>query len=360
MSNIANGKLTRRSMLQGTAAMATFAGFSSWIGKSAAAANELRIIMAGGSWGEFFSKAVADPFATQHPMEYVWKHGLNQEPVLMAQKRRPQWDLVHSSQVKAGQLLEMGVYREFKESEIPNISLVHPVARFPQLVGKGHSPYGLAVNTKLVTKPITSWEDLWDPEFAGKVGFPAWGWMGEELFHALNLLFGGTLENVDVGIERLKELVHQNKAIIMNNAEHSVALADSEEILIYPQFKSRVVQAQSAGKPLEFIIPKEGGMNWVWNTALVANRPEVSNELANEFVNYSLTAEPQLILAELGVPPTNMEAMENLPDKLAHLRLTSEDLDRLGTMQKDMDYMAMFAFRDQYAERWNKEVLSLG
>jgi hypothetical protein len=53
-----------------------------------------------------------------------------------------------------------------------------------------------------------------------------------------------------------------------------------------------------------------------------------------------------------------MEAMKNLPADLKKLELSDEQVELLGKLQRQADYMTMFAYRDQYAERWNKEIIA--
>ena len=62
-----------------------------------------------------------------------------------------------------------GAVVEWTEERIPNLKQIHPAFRYPYLAGKIHTPYGLAVNTKRIKKPVTRWADLWDPAFDGKV-----------------------------------------------------------------------------------------------------------------------------------------------------------------------------------------------
>jgi putative spermidine/putrescine transport system substrate-binding protein len=319
---------------------------------------ELRIVMAGGSWKDFVSKTFAEPFAAQNRVELVWRLGIAQEPMIMAQQRRPQWDVSHSSQTRSGQLGAMGLYLPWSAERIPNMAKIHPSFRYDFLAGKVHTPYGLMVNTREATRNADSWSNMWDPAFKGRVGYPAWNWVGEEVFHAINSTLGGNIENIEPGIERFKQLFRQNDVKIMNNVEHARQLILAGEVWICPHFGARIEQAAAAGAPVEFRIPKEGGLSWIWNTALVANRPPASIAMSERFLNTTLEAEKQIEFSRLtGYPPTNMEAMANLPPDLAKMRLSNEDLELLGKLQRDTDYMAIFAYRDQYAERWNREVL---
>ena len=106
------------------------------------------------------------------------------------------------------------------------------------------------------------------------------------------------------------------------------------------------------------MIPKEGGLSFIWNTSILAGRPKESIELAEKFVNTTLEPEKQIAFARLtGYPPTNLQAMKNLPPDLKKLALTDEQVASFGKIQRNFDYMAMFAYRDQIRDRWNKEVL---
>lgn len=349
--------LTRRNFVAGVGAGAA-AALISPPRLSAAEAKELRILFPGGTWKDWYEKVFVTPFSTQTGAKTVWKTGLGFEPLVLAQRNRPQWDLMHESQVTSSQLGTMNAVVEWKESRIPNLAKIHPSFRYPYLAGKVHTPFGIAVNTKRIKKPITSWWDLWDPEYAGKVAFPDWVWVGEDVFHTVNVLAGGDGENIDPGIAKAKELYKTNKAQTINNVEHTKQMLVSEEVWICPYFGARTDQAKAAGAPVEFVIPKEGGMSWIWNTSIIAGRPPESIELAEKLVNTTLEAEKQVEFCRLtGYPPTNMEVMKNLPPDLKKLEMTEAELAGIGELQRKIDYMAQFAYRDRNKERWNKEVL---
>jgi putative spermidine/putrescine transport system substrate-binding protein len=326
---------------------------------SAAEAKELRILFPGGTWKDWFDQVFVTPFAQKNGIKPIWKTGLGYEPLIIAQRARPQWDIAHLNQNTSSQQGALNSVIEWKEERIPNLKKIHPTFRYSHLAGKVHTPYGLAVNTKRIKKPITSWLDLWDPQFAGKVAFPDWIWVGEEVFHAINIISGGDAENVDPGIAKMKELYKTSKARTINNVEHTKELLVAEEVWICPYFGGRTEQAKAAGAPVEFVTPKEGGLSWIWNTAIIANRPKESIELGEAFVNDTLDAEKQIAFCRLcGYPPTNMEAMRNLPPDLKKLEFTDADLQGIGKLARRFDYMAQFAYRDRNRERWNKEVLA--
>jgi len=361
MTNRDNGRTIsrRRFIHQAAGAGAGLAALAALGPRSAqAAASELRILFAGGTWQEWFNNTFGKPFEASTGTKIIWKMGLGFEPLVIAQRRRPQWDLIHQNQNTSSQLGALNPVAEWTEDRIPNLKHVHPAFRYPYLAGKIHTPYGLAVNTKRIKRPITKWADLWDPELAGKVAFPAWGWMGQEVFHAINQINGGSPEDVSPGIDKLKDLYKKNNAQTINNVEHTHQLLVSEDVWICPHFSARTEKAAAAGAPVEFVIPEEGGLSFIFNTSVINNRPADSMDLAFQFVNSTLDPETQIAFTRLtGYPPTNMQAMNNLPPDLKRLEMTDADVAKFGKIQREFDYMAMFAFRDQIKSRWDKEVL---
>lgn len=351
----------RREFLSHTAGagagLAAFAAMGA--SPAAAAASELRILFPGGTWQEWFNNSFGKPFEASTNAKIIWKMGLGFEPLVIAQRRRPQWDLIHQNQNTSSQLGALDAVVEWTEDKIPNLKHIHPAFRYSHLAGKIHTPYGLAVNTKRIKRPITKWADLWDPELAGKVAFPAWGWMGQEVFHAINQLNGGTPDNIDPGIARLKDLYTKNKATTINNVEHTHQMLLSEEVWVCPHFGARTETAAAAGAPVEFVVPEEGGLSFIFNTSIINNRPADSMELAYKFVDATLDPERQIEFSRLtGYPPTSMQAMGNLPSDLKKLEMTEAEVAAFGKIQREFDYLAMFAYRDQIKSRWDKEVVA--
>jgi putative spermidine/putrescine transport system substrate-binding protein len=359
MKSFTPGGIDRRQFLAGAASAGLASALAGGSTRALAAeAKELRILFPGGSWKDWFEGSFVTSFAQKHGIKPVWKTGLGYEPLLIAQRSRPQWDMGQLDQNTSSQQGAMNTVVPWTDANIPNLKKVHPAFKYQFLAGVVHTPYGLAVNTKRIKKPITSWFDLWDPEFAGKVGFPDWVWSGEQVFHAINLMAGGDAENVDPGMKKFADLYKKSKAKTTNNVEHTKQLLLAEEIWICPYFGARTEQAKAAGAPVEFVVPKEGGLSWIYNTAVIANRPKESQELALAFANETLDPEKQIAFSRLcGYPPTNLDAIHNLPPDLKKLHITDAELEGIGKLARRFDYMAQFAYRDRNRERWNKEVL---
>jgi spermidine/putrescine-binding protein len=350
--------VSRRGLLRGAASLGGAALLGAPDIARGAEADELHILFPGGTWKDWFDQIFVEPFAKAHHTKIVWKTGLGFEPLVLAQRRRPEWNLIHENQNTSSQLGALDAVIEWKADEIPNIPQIHPAFRYKYLVGKVHTPYGIVWNSKRITRPITSWWDLWDPAFAGKVAFPDWVWVGEDVFYAINALAGGTASNIDPGISKMRDLFQKNQVQIIRNVEQTQQVLVSEDVWICPLFGARAEKAKQAGAPVDFVLPKEGGLSWIWNTSIIAGRPAGEIQLAEEFVNTTLDAENQIAFSRLtGYPPTNMQAMQNLPPDLKHLAVSDADLEAIGKLQRKFDYLTQFKNRDKAQERWQKEVL---
>ena len=100
-----------------------------------------------------------------------------------------------------------------------------------------------------------------------------------------------------------------------------------------PHFGARVEKAAAAGAPVEFVIPEEGGLSFIWNTSILAGRPKDSTELAEKFVATTFDPEQQIAFArQHGYPPTNLKAMKNLPNDLKKLELSEA---QVGGVRQD-------------------------
>jgi putative spermidine/putrescine transport system substrate-binding protein len=77
---------------------------------------------------------------------------------------------------------------------------------------------GLVYNTKEASKPA-SYQDLLNPKYKGRVGIPAYGWVGNSWLQVLNKTLGGDEDNVDPGIKFLAELVKKNDAVVIENTD---------------------------------------------------------------------------------------------------------------------------------------------
>ncbi|MDQ3954672.1 MAG: spermidine/putrescine ABC transporter substrate-binding protein [Actinomycetota bacterium] len=144
---------------------------------------------------------------------------------------------------------------------------------------------GIGYNEDLTGREITSVEDLFDPEFEGRVG------MFSEMRDTMCLtLLGLGIEPVNATIEDVEQaqqkLLEQKDANIVRKYygnEYIDAFARGD--LAVTMAWSGDVVGRSANKPnLKFVVPDEGGLRWVDNMAIPQDAAHPID--AHEMMNY--------------------------------------------------------------------------
>ena len=125
-----NFHMRRRDLFRVAAGAAAFSSMP-FAGTANAAVDELRVLFPGGSWKEFFERSFANDFAKKENIKFNWRAGHRFSAIVIAQRRNPQWDLMHANQTDAMQLGTMGLLTEWKEDRIPNLKDVHESFRYP-------------------------------------------------------------------------------------------------------------------------------------------------------------------------------------------------------------------------------------
>jgi len=160
---------------------------------------------------------------------------------------------------------------------------------------------GLAYNPKLTKREITSFEDLFDPKFKGKItmfgddtDFPTLTMIGLGIDPAKS-----TEEDWKRTAEKMKQLRPQIREFIDNAGEAEVL--QSGNAWISMAYSGDIFILNNSGSPdIKFVVPKEGAVLWQDNMAIPKGakhpldaitymdyvyRPEVATKLA-EYIGY--------------------------------------------------------------------------
>lgn len=128
---------------------------------------------------------------------------------------------------------------------------------------------GIGYNPKLTGRKITSFDDLFDPAFKGKVG------MMTEMRDTMNLTLlgmgidpeGATVEDAEAASQRLIEQREQGIVRDYYGNNYADALA-REDLWLTMAWSGDIFQLQFDKPELEFVVPDEGGILWVDNMAI--------------------------------------------------------------------------------------------
>jgi spermidine/putrescine transport system substrate-binding protein len=222
----------------------------------------------------------------------------------------PGWDLmVITNGSSLDKLLRQGFLVELDQSKLPNFQKnADPAIKNPSYdpgnkftVAWQSGLTGLAYNPKLTKRPITSFNDLFDPAFKGKITM-----FGDDTdFPTLTMIGLGidpeksTEEDWKRTAAKMKELKPQLREFIDNAGEAEVL--SSGNAWISMAYSGDIYILNNSGSPdIKFVVPQEGAALWTDNMMIpkgakhpldaitymdYAYRPEVAAKLA-EYIAY--------------------------------------------------------------------------
>lgn len=323
-----------------------------------AASREVVFLGFGGTHEKNMKERVLPAFEQKHDAKVVYVTGTMAANLarVQAQKGRPEADVLWNNDLVHVIGKRMGLYERLDAQRVANLKDVYDVAKDAEGIGvmQGFQAQGLEYNAKVFRDkgwaPPSSWNDLWKPEFKGRVGlYAGTNAYTQYLIPTIARLEGGNERNVDGAFRRFRELAPSAPTFPVAPAELD-NLFKQGEVWIASNGSSRVYELQLAGFPVDFAYPKEGAVifgNW-FDVVKGAPHPE----LAQELVNYLVSPEAQALFAKhVFFGPINRQTKVD-PETARRVPFGPE---QIGKMLK-LDFVAMNDNVAKWTERWNKEI----
>jgi putative spermidine/putrescine transport system substrate-binding protein len=211
---------------------------------------------------------------------------------------------------------------------------------------------GLSYNPDKIKTPPTSWADLWNPEYKGRVGVTNMNsTLGTGFMVEIAKMRGGSESNLDPAFKAMAEL-RPNIGAVASNPGALAALFSQGQIDIAPGNFNHIQPLKARGVPVEFAKPKEGTIGFKTTMHIVKNTPNA--ELAFKFIEAALSPEVQGRLMEPPyiIVPTN-----------AALTMSGAVADSIAKNQDEMqktfvfhDWAKINEQRAGWIERYNREI----
>ena len=251
----------------------------------------------------------------------------------------PGWDLiVITDGGSIEKLIRQNFLTELDHSKLPNFAKnAGPAVRNPSYdpgnkytLAWQSGLVGLAYNPKLTKREITSFEDLFDPAFKGKITV-----FGDDTdFPTMALIAVGvdpaqsTEEDWKKAAEWMKKLKPQLREFVDNSGMADVL--SSGNAWISQAYSGDIYQLNIGGSPdIKFVIPKEGATYWTDNMAIPKNAKHPLDAITYMDYVYRPEVAAQLVEGIAYITPVPA-AKEQLQAKAAKAsgedRQTLEDL----------------------------------
>lgn len=326
------------------------------IATTADASETMYVAGFGGSVEAAFRDKIIPPFEAKTGMKVVYVPGNSTDTLakLQAQKNKQEISVAIIDDGPMSVAVESGLCSKIEEGA--NSRNVYPNARVPgdQAIGLGYGATGLVYNTEVFKKngwaAPTSWKDLEDKRWAGKVVIPpitnGFGLLALIMQARLN---GGSEKAIDPGFAVMKRLSPSVLSFEPSPGKMAELLQTGEAAIgVWGNGRVRALVAQ--GAPVKFVYPKEGALVILSQVCPVNGAPQPKQ--AQAFIQYLLSPEVQAIFTEAtGLGPVNKNT--KLPPAIAaDVVYGPENVQRLVAT----DLKVINANRAAWTARWNREI----
>jgi spermidine/putrescine-binding protein len=319
----------------------------------AAVAQELILGIFGGTFADNTRACHVAPFekATGAKVRFVLGSSVDNVARIRATKGKPEFDLAYMDLAISVAARNEGLLDKIDAAKLTHYGDVYASAKDKddRFIGMMYGASAIAYNPKLVKTPPTSWQDLWKPEYKGKLAIgDISGTTGLHFLIAAARLNGGSLENIDPGFKAIAQL-KPNVVMMYSQADQVVPLFERGEIAIAVWYPDRVGAAAAKGVPVAAVFPKEGAIG-ILPTVAIPNGAK-NKALAERFIDVLLSPDAQRCFAEKQYAgPVNRKVQ--LDPKLAAVLPYGDSVEKMYF--PDPDYTAKM--RPQWVERWGREI----
>ena len=318
----------------------------------------LYIGMNGGTMEKAYTQYVFPAFEKLYGVKVVVVPGTSSDILAKAQanKDRPQMHVMFLDDGVMMRAIGMGLCEKQKPN--PSLAQIYPAARIKDDMASGVTlgMTGLAYNSKMFKEKgwaaPTSWMDLADPKYKGKVVFQSMpsSSFGLHGFLMFNRIQGGNDKNVEPGFKAWPNTIGPNVLEYIPSSAKLSEMVQTNEAAVFPLTPTAVAALKDKGIPVEYAQPKEGSVVLMVAQCVIAKNsdPEMSQKLA-EFL---LSPLAQANVLQFGNQiPTNPKA----PVVGAGVA----QVEQIGKYMKTaitVDWDSVNTNRPAWNARWNKTI----
>jgi putative spermidine/putrescine transport system substrate-binding protein len=308
-----------------------------------------------GSFDEAF-RAVVGPAlskASGTDVTFTPLLGVDQIGKIQASPNAPPFDVVLFDEGPLIPAISTGVLEKFPSEKSKTFADIPDAFRHPG----GYAPVvtvqliGIAYNPKKIKTPPTSWEDMWKPEYKGRVGITGLASsLGTAFMVEIAKLHGGSETNIEPAFDAVKKLL-PNVGAIAASPGALAALFQQGEIDIAFNYWNNVALLAAKGVDIAFAKPKSGAVVVRSSAQIVKNNQNPQAVL--DYLDTIMAADVQKGLE--ASPWVMMPTNKRVPLTGANLTVASS-VDDLVANNVILDWTKFQSLRGEWITRFSKEV----
>jgi putative spermidine/putrescine transport system substrate-binding protein len=309
----------------------------------------------GGSFETIMRQKVLPAFEAAHGVHIVFVAGNSTDTLakLQATKGHPDLDVIVVDDGPMYQAKSLGFCAKLQPG--PSYAQIYDLAKMgDDAVATGVVATGIGYDARAFAKlgwaPPSSWAELADAKYKGKLAMPAidntYGLQALIEYARLN---GGGIEAIDPGFKFMAEKIAPNMRAFESSPGRMSELFQSGEIVAAIWGSGRVNALADSGFPIKFVYPKEGALALFTAGCVVKGAHDEA--MGQAFLDYLLSPDVQRALAEAGNGPVN-KTVQLPPEIAARMPYGPADVGKLVTF----DWSKINPQRDAWTKRWAREI----
>jgi putative spermidine/putrescine transport system substrate-binding protein len=295
--------------------------------------------------GEYVRKQIIPKFEEDHECKVFTTEGftLSQIAALRATRDNPRYSVMFMDDIGIELAKREGLIDPLPADKIPNLAGVMP--RFLFFGGYGSafaiSTGGLVINPQ-VTKPLTSYGELWDPRFKQRflMTTPKSTQSLYLLIAAASLITGKPLKEAQYEIDASWPKMAELKASVVStyeNASQVMMVAQGQVDVAGIEYSKNLYPYTVQGAPLDMCFPKEGTFAGINCLSFVKGGPEP--DLAAAFINRMLDPSVQQGLATATLTSPSVKGASFAPDIAKYIAYPETKMDAMGLFTADWAFI---------------------
>lgn len=320
-------------------------------------AEDLYVGAYGGSTEKLFKEKIIPEFEKQTGARVIYVAGNSTDTLakVQAEKNNPQFDVILVDDGPMQQAVQYGFCADIEPA--PVFDDLYPLARIAgtKAYALGVLGTGIFYNTEYFKKQNwpapTSWEDLTDKKYKGKLVIPPiTNGYGLHTLVKFSELRGGGVNNIDPGFKAMIDEVGPNVLAWEPSPGKMTELFQNGDAVIGVWGSGRVQALKDTGFPVEFVYPKEGATA-LFTAACPVAKPN-PKALAQKFLQFIYTPEIQALLAANQAWGPMNSKVQLSPEVAATVPYGPEQIGKLQAI----DNTTVNAKRAEWTNRWNRTV----
>lgn len=302
---------------------------------------------------ELLQKNIYDPFMEATGCKLIVEGGKNAERVTKIKESPNNYDIVVIGDAYIKDLIDSDLIETIDRSKLTNLDSLYDLAKAP--FGDEYGPaytfnrLGIVYDQATTPVEITSWADLWSPEFKDGIAIPDITATTGPLFYysvaeMLDLTPGKDDDAIFAKLEELKP----NIVKTYTSANDTINMLNQGEISAAVVLDYSYTAAKQANEDYVWVDPSEGSYSG-YNTINIIKGCQ-NKELAEAFVDFYISKEAQLAEALDGVDSPVRKDVELTEEQSANFTYGADMINGL----KLPDWTVINDNKAGWTERWNE------